>query len=166
MIYIIGYMGVGKSTIGKILSKEINIPFIDTDDYIENITGKTINEIFNKHGEIYFRKLEKKIISEIKGNNIVACGGGLPINNIEYINKNGTSIYLQASNKFLYNRLKGIKKNRPLIKYKNNEELRDYIQKQMFLREHVYKKAKHIINIENKNKLDILREINTLITLI
>ena len=164
MIYIIGYMGVGKSTIGDILSKEINIPFIDTDNYIENTTGKTISKIFKKHGEIYFRELEKKVISEIKGNKIVACGGGLPINNIEYINKNGTSIYLQASNKFLYNRLKKIKKNRPLIKYKNNEELRDYIQKQMLLREHIYAKAKYVINIENKNKIDILREINTLIS--
>ena len=91
MIYLIGYMGSGKTTIGKHLSKKLNMPFIDTDKLIESESKKSINCIFHEFGEDYFRELEYKLIRRNMKPHVIACGGGLPIynNNIEYINKNG-----------------------------------------------------------------------------
>jgi len=165
MIYLIGFMGVGKSTIAKKIAAKVNRKFIDTDKIIERIEKKTINNIFKEKGEEYFREVEKKTLRKIKKNQIVACGGGTPIfnNNMEYINKTGISIYLKDSINSLLNKLKKTQNKRPLIKKLNRSELKKYIELELIEREKIYKTATYTINIQNKSAQEILREINPLI---
>ena len=107
MLYLIGFSGVGKTSIGKKFAKKINLKFVDTDELIENKYQKSIDKIFSEHGE-FFRTIESNILKEIKHIDIVACGGGLPCfnNNMKLINRLGTSIYLKASANEILKRLK------------------------------------------------------------
>ena len=165
MIYLIGYMGAGKTTIGKKLANEMQIPFLDTDIEIEKKEKKSVTEIFKANGEHYFRTLETKIIKEIKEKSIIACGGGIPIynDNMAILNSNGISIYLSATAEFLTKRLVNEKNRRPLISNISNNNLVDYIQNDLKKRESYYKLANYSINICKKNNQCILREINTLL---
>jgi shikimate kinase len=115
-IFLIGMMGSGKSTVGKQLSIDINRPFIDTDEVIESKENMTINEIFNDHGENYFRKIESKTLRSLDNSTIVACGGGIIIDHLnrKYLKKQGYTIYLQTSISVLEARLENQNK-RPLI---------------------------------------------------
>ncbi len=166
MIYLIGYMGSGKTLTTKSLALILKIPFYDTDDEIEKSEKRSVSEIFNINGEDYFRKLETEILVNISQKSIVSCGGGLPIhnNNMKLINSKGTSIYLKASNNYLFNRLKNEKKNRPLITNKTNGELSKYIKKEVKIREAFYNLAHHTVLVDNKSIEKILREINSLIS--
>ena len=154
-------MGVGKSLISKELSKKLNIELIDIDTEIVKKEGISINEIFKKKGELYFRNLETEILKNIRKEKIISCGGGLPIhnNNMQYIISNGISIYLKANSDILYSRLKKEKRNRPLINLKKENELKIFIKNEIKKREVFYKKATYIINTDNKAIKDILREI-------
>tara|TARA_B110000459_G_C16424912_1_gene409160 strand:+ start:140 stop:646 length:507 start_codon:yes stop_codon:yes gene_type:complete len=164
MVYLIGYMGAGKTTISKLLAKELHLPFYDTDQEIEKKEKRSVSEIFKKDGEFHFRMLETELLKNINENSIVSCGGGLPIhnNNIGLINSKGISIYLKASNNYLFNRLKNEKKNRPLITNKTDKELEVYIKNELQNRSPFYNLANHIISIDNKKTDKVLREINSL----
>ena len=161
MIYLTGFMGAGKTTIAKALAKQLALPFYDTDQLIEEQEGKDINSIFKNDGELHFRTLEKEILESINKKSIVACGGGLPIynNNIQLLNKKGTSIYLKASTSTLVSHLKNQKNNRPLLKNKTNNELEEHINTMLSTRENIYLKAKYTINTDNKSKDEIVEEI-------
>ena len=165
MIYLIGYMGSGKTTIGKHLSKKLNMPFIDTDKLIESESKKSINCIFHEFGEDYFRELEYKLIRRNMKPHVIACGGGLPIynNNIEYINKNGVSIYLKCSIDILFNRLNN-NLERPILKNLTDFDLIQKISTQLLEREKLYNNAKFKVNVSNKDIESILREINSFIS--
>ena len=164
MLYFIGFMGVGKTTIGKEFALKHNIKFIDTDKKISEKSKKTISDIFQSKGETYFRKLESQILKEISQDTIVACGGGLPAyhNNMSYIKKSGVSIYLQASTNEIFNRLTNDLKKRPLIKHKSNDDLKKFIAETIAKREKFYLMADYTINTNNISKKDVLRKINTL----
>jgi len=168
MIYFIGFMGVGKTTIAKQFALQNNINFIDTDKEIEIMTNKKISEIFEKEGEDHFRNLETKILRMIRKGSIVACGGGLPLynNNIDYIKKSGKSIYLQASTNEIFNRLSKNLVNRPLLQNKSTNDLKKLITKKMLDREEIYSMADYTINTNNISKENILRKINSLSILI
>jgi len=157
-------MGVGKSTIGLTLAKQCNLPFIDTDKEIEKREGEEIINIFKTKGEDYFRKIETIVLRNIKQKSIIACGGGLPLsnNNINYLKDQGDCIYLKASEKTLYKRLKKIMNTRPLIINKSDDELKDFIKNNLKIREVIYNKAEHTINIDNLRQEQILREIHAL----
>jgi shikimate kinase len=121
--YLIGMMGSGKSTVGKLLAKKLETPFLDLDHYIEVKNNKSINDIFKEKGENYFRQLETNALSEIKGSEIVvACGGGIILNheNRKKISSNGKVIFLKASISSLIKRLLS-NKDRPLLNDKNIE---------------------------------------------
>ena len=165
MIYIIGYMGVGKTTLAKLLAEQLQLPFLDTDLEIEQQENKSVSEIFKKEGELHFRMLETELLKQYNSKGIVACGGGLPIhnNNMELINSKGISIYLKASTNHLYNQLKDDKKNRPLIANITDERLELYIKKELINRSPFYELAQHTILVDGKNKAEILREVNSLI---
>ena len=165
MIYLIGYMGVGKTTIAKLLSDKLKLPFCDTDQIIEQKEKRSIAEIFKKEGKLHFRVLETELLKQYNSQGIVACGGGLVIhnNNMELINSKGISIYLKASANYLYNRLRNDKKNRPLIANITNKKLKLYIKKELINRSPFYELAQHTILVDGKNKAEILREVNTLI---
>jgi len=164
MIYLIGFMGVGKSTIAKQLAKQLKISFLDTDQKIEDQEKKSISNIFKINGEIYFRKLETKLLYQLNNKQVIACGGGLPLfnNNMEYIKKTGVSIYLKASSDFLFSRLKN-KKNRPLISKFDKHELQQFICDQLTEREKIYSKATYKISVDGKTNEEILGEIHSLI---
>ena len=165
MVYIIGYMGVGKTTLAKLLAEQLQLPFLDTDLEIEQQEKRSIAEIFKKEGELYFRMLESELLKQYNSKGIVACGGGLAIhnNNMELINSKGISIYLKASANCLYNRLKDDKERRPLIVNITNEELKLYLKKELKNRSHFYELAQHTILVDGKNIAEVLREVNALI---
>ena len=121
-IYLIGMMGSGKSTLGKSLSEKIQKPFIDLDSEIEKATGKSITEIFDIDGEEQFRKMETKQLKQYS-ESIVACGGGIILNNAnrKFINENGIAILLLASMGELAQRLSS-SNNRPLLAEDNMKE--------------------------------------------
>ena len=165
MLYLIGFMGVGKTTIGKQIAALNKVIFIDTDSQIEKETSKSIKEIFETDGEIAFRKLETDTIRSIDRKAIIACGGGLPAhnNNIEYLKHKGTVIYLKASTETLIKRLEKNKNKRPLISKLTNDKLLEFIRKILKEREETYKQADYTIETDNKTVKEVLREINSLL---
>lgn len=165
MLYLIGFMGVGKTTIGKQIAALNKVVFIDTDSQIEKETSKSIKEIFETDGEIAFRKLETDTIRSIDRKAIIACGGGLPAhnNNIEYLKHKGIVIYLKASTETLIKRLEKNKNKRPLISNLTNEERLEFIRKILKEREKTYKQADYTIETDNKTVKEVLREINSLL---
>ena len=157
-LVLIGMMGVGKSLIGNLLSKKLNLKFFDIDELIEKKNNMKINEIFSKKGEVYFRKEEEKITLEyIKIQNcIIASGGGAFINPKirEKILEKSISIWLHVDLNTITRRLKFSKK-RPII----NKYGLDKIKKIFWEREKTYLLAKHKIDCQNLTKKEILDKI-------
>ena len=166
MIYLIGYMGSGKTTLAKKLSKRLQLPFLDTDFEIEKKENKSISDIFKDEGELHFRILETEFLTQIKNNAIIACGGGIPMHNdnMSIINKKGISIYLKASAKNLASRLKNEKQHRPLITNKPDEKLEDYIKEDLQNRSSYYTLSHHTVSVNNKTEDELLREVYALIS--
>jgi shikimate kinase len=153
-IFLIGFMGSGKTHWGRQLGTKLQIPFFDLDEKVVEYEGRAINEIFANKGEEYFRKKEKEtlyLITESHKDFVMACGGGTPcfFNNIDYLKKNGMVIWLNSSADSLHKRLAGEKDKRPLIAAVPDEELRDFIQKRYSSRKIYYQQANVIINEEN-----------------
>lgn len=149
-------MGSGKSTIGSYLANQLNLQFIDLDEYIERRENLSIDEIFRVKGEIYFRLQESKYLKEFINNNkdyILSLGGGTPCygNNIEVLkSSNVVSFYLKASIKTLKDRLQNGKVIRPLIKDLNPNELNEFIGKHLFERTPFYEQAQLKVIVDNK----------------
>lgn len=161
-IVLIGYMGSGKTTVGRALAKELQLPFYDLDWYIENRMRKKVSQIFAEQGEEGFRRIERNMLHEVAEfeNVIISCGGGTPcfFDNMDYMNGQGETVYLQASPDVLYNHLKMGKTERPLLKNKTPEEMQVFIAEQLEKREPYYSKAKHTLNVdllENYEKIKI-----------
>ena len=151
-IILIGFMGSGKTTVGKILAKRLNVEMIDTDKWIEKKQDQTIKEIFHNHGEDYFRKLETEILKTLCNSNvmrIVATGGGLPLReeNQELLAKMGEIVYLKADAGTIYERIQN-DKNRPLLQ---TPDPKQKITELLGLRTPIYEKIAEII-IETDNK--------------
>ncbi len=155
-IILLGYMGCGKSTIADSLSKNIKIPFVDLDEYIEEKTQLTIKAIFEQYGEIHFRKLEHEYFIELLNAPeplIIGLGGGTPCyaNNHELLKgENRQSVYLKASVDTLFNRLYANKSKRPLIANKNDDELKEFIAIHLFERSYYYNQAQHIVEVDDR----------------
>jgi shikimate kinase len=168
-IILLGYMGCGKSTIAKLLANSTSISCIDLDEIIENQEKSTINKLFSDKGEIYFRKLEHKILSNIISNQdsfILSLGGGTPCysNNHEFLKADHViSIYLNASVDTLYERLLFNSEQRPLIANKNPEEMKEFIAKNLFDRSYYYNQAQHKIIVDGKSTEQIISEIETIL---
>lgn len=164
-IVLLGYMGCGKSTIAQNLSKITNIPFLDLDKCIEERVNLSINEIFEKHGEVYFRKLEHEMFVELlqsSENTIIGLGGGTPCyaNNHELLKGDDVvSVYLKASIDTLYNRLVHNKSKRPLIANMNEEEMKEFIAKHLFDRSYYYNQAKHKVSVDDKSVEETVQDI-------
>ena len=161
-IILIGYMGSGKTTVGKALSKETGMMFYDLDWYIESRMIKTVAQIFAEKGEEGFRKIEHNMLHEVAEfeNVIISCGGGTPcfFDNIDYINQQGEVVYLKATPEVLYRHLLMGKVERPLIKNKTPEELIAYITEQVAKREEFYNKARYTIDVslmDNYEKIQL-----------
>ena len=170
-IFLIGYMGAGKTVIGNSLSKKINYKFYDLDNYIETKEGKKVSEIFNQANEVYFRKIENKYLNYLSSKNekkIISTGGGTPCfeNNLSII-QNSTkslSIYLKANINTLVKRLKKSAPKRPLISHLKDEDgLRDFVTKHLFERSFYYEKSDVKIITDDLETKDIIKLICELI---
>jgi len=168
-IILIGYMGAGKTTIGKILAKDLGVPFYDLDWYIETRMRKKVKQIFDERGEEGFRIIEKNMLHEVAEfeNVVVACGGGTPcfFDNMDYLVGQGDVVYLRGTPDVLFRHLKMGKGVRPLLLGKSDEELLEYIKENVEKREEFYMKANHIVDIpcmEDEDKiLDTTEKIKT-----
>jgi len=149
-IYIIGFMGSGKTTAGKKLASLLGWSFVDLDKAIEEFSGKTIPEIFSEKGEDFFRKVESSVLKNLNNeiNIVVSTGGGTPCNgdNMEYMLKTGLTIYLKLTPGQLKSRLVEAKEDRPLIKELNNSELLGFIENKLSIREKWYNLAEITLN--------------------
>ena len=152
-VYLIGYMGCGKTTIGKRLAKSLGWDVIDMDSRIENRYRKTIPDIFASEGEESFRKKERFILEELSAleNVVVSTGGGAPcfFDNIDVMNATGLCVYIRMTPEALAARLKNAKANRPLLKDKTEEELADFIKEQLEKRRAFYEQARYVIDNDN-----------------
>lgn len=159
LIVLTGMMGSGKTSVGKFLARVLKFNFIDLDSEIEKSEGETITQIFNDHGEQYFRFLEKEKVQEyIKSKNTVLSLGGGTFEDIEtqkLLKKNGIVIYLKASLQTLFNRTKGTI-HRPLLRKNFSVETLSFI---LSKRENNYEKAHYIIDVNNKTKKDVVKKI-------
>jgi shikimate kinase len=168
-IILIGYMGAGKTTVGKILAKDLGIPFYDLDWYIETRMRKRVKQIFDERGEEGFRIIEKNMLHEVAEfeDVVLACGGGTPcfFDNMDYMVGQGDVVYLRGTPEVLFRHLKMGKGVRPLLLGKNDEELLEYIKENVKKREEFYMKANHIVDIpcmEDEDKiLDTTEKIKT-----
>lgn len=170
-IFLVGYMGSGKSTIGKQLAKRLNLPFIDVDLFIENRFRKTITQLFEEKGEAQFRLIEQNIIRELVDfqNVVIATGGGLPcfFDNMELMNRSGQTVYLRVNNDELAARLNACKQTRPLIKEKSLEEIKCFIEENMTKRKPYYEQASLTADVEILlTKEDIDNQVDKLVRLL
>lgn len=151
-IFLIGYMGAGKTTIGKALAREMNLDFYDLDWYIEDRFRKKIPQIFAEKGEEGFREMERNMLYETGEfeNVVISCGGGTPcfFDNVDFMNEKGDTIFLSASPAALKEHLLMGKSQRPLIQGKSPEELEVYIKESLQTRLPFYSKAKHVLPVE------------------
>ncbi len=162
-------MGSGKTSAGKKLAKLLSYQFIDVDKYIEEKEGESITHIFEKVGENAFRKMEHAYLLELipLKKAIISTGGGLPIyhNNMDLINKNGKSIYLEAEPAFLRSRLISQKNSRPLISNISDDKIESFLAEMLNSRESHYKQAHLNISAKNLNvkELKEILELNKLL---
>ncbi len=165
-IVLMGYMGSGKSLIGKELSKKMALEYLDLDDYIEIQEKKSISEIFEEKGEIYFRRKESVYLKEVlehHKNRVISLGGGTPCfaGNLEIIQNSSStkSIYLQTSLEELIKRLFKERNKRPLIQHlQTQDELKDFVRKHLFERSFYYNQADYKMVTDKKDSNQIVEE--------
>ncbi|WP_185849410.1 shikimate kinase [Blattabacterium cuenoti] len=163
-ITLIGYMGSGKTTVGKMLSKELDLDFYDLDALLVEKKNDSICNIFKKEGEFFFRNTERSMLKEIlkqKNKYVLSVGGGTPCfyNNIYLLNKYSNTFYLKTESYTLFKRLFLEKKTRPLISHLSKSELFRFIIKHLSKRAYFYEKSLEKINVFGKSKNDIVQEI-------
>ena len=150
-IILIGYMGAGKTTIGRALAKELGLSFYDLDWYIESRRRKKVAQIFAEIGEEGFRQIEYNMLHEVAEfeDVVLSCGGGTPcfFDNIDYMNQQGQVVYLHCSPEVLHGHLVMSKNDRPLLRGKTPEELITFIREQLDYREQYYNKARYHLDV-------------------
>lgn len=160
-IIIIGYMGAGKTTVGKALAGQLNRQFYDLDWYIESRMRKTVKQLFDEQGEAGFRQIEYNMLHEVAefDNVILSCGGGTPcfFDNMDYLNQQGETVYLKATPEVLYEHLKMGKTVRPLLLNKTPEEVQVFIKQQLAEREPFYLKAKYTLDVNLMNNYEKIK---------
>lgn len=159
VIILIGFMGSGKTTLGRKLASQMRYEFIDADEAIEARYKLSIKEIFARFGETHFRKLEREFILGLEGkeNIVLSTGGGMPCfgDHMELLNDLGTTFYLKRSPAELAHRLVNAKKPRPLIQGKDPEELPGFISALLAQREAFYLRAHHVLERDRQTSVYI-----------
>ncbi len=152
-IYLIGFMGCGKTSLGKRLAEKLNFTFFDTDNVIEEQAGMKVQEIFSKLGEATFRDLERKVLSEsaLIDDVVIATGGGMPchFDNMDFMLKHGKTIYIRMDPASLADRIENSHKKRPLVDHLKGDALISTIKEKLALREPYYMKADCIVKGES-----------------
>lgn len=169
-LILIGYMGCGKSTISVELSKKLKIPAVDLDQIIEKNQNLSVQKIFETKGELFFRKLENQLFTELILSNeqmIISTGGGTPcyFNNHLLLKNDGViSIYLKASIETLFSRLKNNVKNRPLLSNFDEIEAKEFIAKHLFERNYYYNQASKTVIVDHLTVAEVVNEISSILT--
>lgn len=165
LIVLLGYMGSGKTTVGKALAERLNLPFTDLDISIEAKAVTSIPELFKDRGELYFRKLEHEVLVGLLGSGqdrVLSLGGGTPAyaGNMEHVREaTPNSFYLQHTIPSLVDRLTHEKNQRPLISHLPEAELPEFIGKHLFDRGPFYLQAAHTVAATGKSVEDLVAEI-------
>ena len=149
LIFLVGFMGTGKTHWGRVWSQQSGYAFVDLDEEIESQESSSVADIFATHGEAYFRKLEAGTLRALAGRKklIVACGGGTPCfrDNMDWMNHRGTTVWLKADAAFILENIKRQPGTRPLLQEKTEEELRGFIEQKLDERESIYSNATVIV---------------------
>ena len=160
-IFLTGYMGAGKTTLGKAFARKMNIPFIDLDWYIEERFHKSIRELFVERGEVSFRELERNMLHEVAEfeNVIISTGGGTPcfFDNMDYMNGHGQTVFLDVHPDILFKRLRVATQQRPILQGKTDEELRAFIVEALEKRAPFYSLASYRFDagfLESRRQID------------
>lgn len=160
-IVLIGYMGAGKTTVGRMLAKDMGLMFYDLDWYITSRMCRTVAQIFEESGEEGFRRIERNMLHEVAEfeNVVISCGGGTPcfFDNMDYLNLQSETVYLKATPEVLYAHLKMGKSVRPLLLNKTPEEVEAFVKQQLQQREPYYSKAKHVLDVNVLDSRDKVR---------
>jgi len=160
-IALIGFMGSGKTTVGRLLAIKLGMKFIDLDEVIKDRLGMEITEIFSNYGESYFRDVESQVVKEVftgVDNSVIACGGGVVLrdDNVRIINQNSVVVYLRISPYEAYSRLLSCR-DRPLLNVSNRLEV---INQLMRVREPLYLRTAHIVvDVDGRTPEDVVEEI-------
>jgi shikimate kinase len=160
-IALIGFMGVGKSSVGKLLAERLKMKFKEMDSLIQEYAGKSIDEIFKSQGENGFRKIESEVTAKISGNHktVISCGGGVVLNpsNIEHLKTNSLIVYLQAKPSTILQRLQQSKEVRPLLAVEDPAKTVDDLMRS---RRPLYEQASDIIiDTSNRTPEDVVNDI-------
>ncbi len=162
-IYLIGLKNCGKTTTGKKLAKKLSLDFIDLDELIEKNDGRSVPEIFSNDGEEAFRKKEQEALHQTGKMDqlVISTGGGVPrfFDNMDFMNNQGTTIYLKLDENTLVGRLKQAAKDRPILKGKSSEEIREYVNNLLTNYEHFYLKANYVVDAKNLAPEDLVARI-------
>ncbi len=156
-VYLAGFMGVGKSTIGTLLAQKLGCTFLDLDDVIVDHEGMSINDIFQIKGEKYFREIEGRLLENCANDQVVlALGGGTLMNtrSMDFLKSNGTIVYLRASNETLVERLRNEPFERPLLK--ETESLEKLVEEMMSVRASTYEAADVVVNVDGLTAEEIV----------
>ncbi|MCF0194439.1 MAG: shikimate kinase [Bacteroidaceae bacterium] len=161
-IIIVGYMGSGKTTVGKALAEALGLSFYDLDWCVESRYHRTVPQLFAERGEEGFRELERRLLHEVAEfeDIVLACGGGTPcfFDNMDFITSQAQTVYLKATPETLAMHLRMGKVERPLIKGKTPEQLTEFIRDSLAQREPFYSRAHHTLCVdllENFSKIKI-----------
>lgn len=160
-IFLTGYMGAGKTTLGKAFAQKLQIPFIDLDWYIEERFHKTVGELFTERGEAGFRELERKMLHEVAEfeNVVISTGGGAPcfFDNMEFMNNAGQTVFLNVHPDVLFRRLRVAKQQRPILQGKEDDELKAFIIQTLEKRAPFYTQARYTFNadeLEDRHQIE------------
>ncbi len=167
--YLWGYMGSGKSSIGRAVARNLNLEFKDLDKIISEESGMSISDFIGKRGDLAFRKLERQLLLEHQDfAGIFSCGGGTPCyyDNAEWMVSKGQTVYLRASPSWLHHRLaasrsRGIK--RPQLMRVADQDLGEFIAKHLFERQHFYQMAHHKIAVDQNPAEHVVEALERLI---
>ena len=159
-IFLTGYMGAGKTTLGKAFARHMGLEFIDLDWYIEERLHRTISQLFAERGEDGFRRLERNMLHEVGEfeNVVISVGGGTPcfFDNMDYMNRQGMTVFLDVNTDVLFRRLRVATQQRPILQGKTDEELREFISKALTSRLPHYQKARYVFDgsqLENRSQI-------------
>ncbi len=172
-IFLIGYMGAGKTTLGRAFAREMNVSFIDLDWYIEERFHKSVRELFTHRGEASFRELERNMLHEVGEfeDVVISTGGGTPcfFDNMEYMNACGQTVFLEVHPDVLFRRLRVATSQRPVLQGKTDEELRAFIAQALQERARYYAQAQHRLeagHLESREQIaESVRRLSSLLGL-
>ena len=169
-LYLIGYMGTGKSTLGRKIAKRTELPFLDTDKMVEEAEGAEVADIITYAGEEYFRQAERRALEQTaeEENAIISTGGGLPVwgDNQAWIAEQGMSVYLKRTPEQILSRLSPHgRQKRPKFRGKSDEELLQFMHEHLAEREPIYEKADMVIDCEEVNDEEIVEKLSQVFNL-